>query len=82
MHFNLWFNDKLVQGIERIMASTGKKRNTVVKDAVEQYLKKWNEESWPEEIQNFTGIKDFKDEDRFENFRKGLKEPKENIFGE
>ena len=53
-----------------------------MKDAVEQYLKKWNEEAWPEEIKNFTGIKDFKDEDRFENFRKGLKEPKENIFGE
>jgi predicted DNA-binding protein len=82
MHFNLWFNTKLVQGIEAIMASTGKKRNTVVKEAVEKYLKEWNEASWPESIKEFKGFKDFKEEDRFENFRKDLKEPKENIFEE
>ena len=82
MHFNLWFNETLVEGIERIMASTGKKRNTVVKDAVEKYLKDWNESSWPESIKAFKGFEDFKEEDRFENFRNGLEEPRKNIFEE
>lgn len=80
MHYNLWFNDALVEGIEGIMKKTGKKRNTVVREAVEKYIKDWNNSSWPESIQNFEGIKGFNSEDRFENFRNNLKEPKKNIF--
>lgn len=82
MHYNLWFNQELVKGIEVIMKKTGKKRNTVVKEAVEKYVKDWNQSSWPEVIKNFKGIEDFKEEDRFENFRKELKEPRGVIFGE
>ena len=61
MHYNLWFNQELVKGIEVIMKKTGKKRNTVVREAVEKYVKDWNQSSWPEVIKNFKGIEDFKE---------------------
>ena len=82
MHYSIWFGKKMLEGLESIMVSTGKKRNTLVKEAVEEYIKRWNEKAWPESIMRFKGIKDFKEEDRFENFRKDLKAPKENIFEE
>ena len=82
MHYNLWFNNNLVEGLEQIMEDTGKKRNTVVREAVEKYIEEWKGSSWPEEIKNFKGIEGFSEGDRFENYRMGLTPSRENIFGE
>lgn len=80
MHFNLWFNDTLVAGIQKIMEATGKKRNTVIKEAVEKYINDWDGFSWPEEIKKFKGIEGFSEEDRFENVRNGLKKSEGNLL--
>ena len=82
MHYNLWFNQELVKGIEVIMKKTGKKRNTVVREAVEKYVKDWNQSSWPEVIKNFKGIEGLENWEGFEGFRKELNEPREIEFGE
>ena len=45
---------------------------------MEQRTKK----GWSKKIMEFEGIEGFGEDDRFENFRKDLKAPKEDIFGE
>ena len=82
MHMNIWLNDKLMKGVEIIMKDEGKKRNTVIADAVTHYLNHKKPDQWPDEIKNFTGIKGLEDWEGFEAGRKNLKEPKENIFGD
>ena len=67
--------------MESIMKETGHKRNKIITEAITEYVKKRKFQEWPEVIKNFKGIEDFKEEDRFENFRKDLKEPRGLIFG-
>ena len=80
MHFNIWINDYLIQGLETIMRAEGKKRNTVIAEAVTEYIKQKQLSQWPDEIKNFNGIKGIKNWEGFEADRHGLKEPTEHIF--
>lgn len=82
MHYSLWFGDNLLRDVEIIMKATGKKRNTVIREAVEKYVDEWKGKRWSEKIQNFKGVKGFKEEDRFENTRLELKGLRENVFGD
>lgn len=39
MNFNVHFNDNLVEEIKAMMASTGKKRNAIIQEAVKDFIK-------------------------------------------
>ena len=82
MHMNIWLNNELVKGVEAIMKAEGKKRNTVIADAVNEYVKKKHHNEWPESIMNFKGIKGLEDWKGFEADRENLKENKESMFEE
>ena len=82
MHFNLYVNDDLIDEMKVVMKKTGKKRNTIIVEAIKEYLEKRTKKSWSKKIMEFEGIEGFGEDDRFENFRKDLKAPKEDIFGE
>lgn len=81
MHFNIWINDELMKGVEAIMKVEKKKRNKVINEAVAEYVNKVKRKEWSDKIKNFKGIEGFKEEDRFENCRKELKELREEVFG-
>lgn len=82
MQFNVWVNDNLIKDVEAIMRSEGKKRNTVINEAIAEYVKNKKSKEWSEEIKNFKGIEGLEDWEGFESYRKGLKEPRDVIFGE
>jgi hypothetical protein len=80
MHFNIWVNDDLMKDLTGIMEMEGKKRNTVISEAITQYIEHKRSSHWPDEIKNFSGIKGLKNWEGFEADRLKLKRPKENIF--
>ena len=84
MHMNIWLNDELMKGVEAIMKAEDKKRNTVIADAVKEYVQKKHKNEWPDVIKNFSGISGLKDWGGFEVDRSKLKaaeEVKDTIFG-
>lgn len=85
MHMNIWLNDELMKGVEAIMKAEDKKRNTVIADAVKEYVQKKHKNEWPDAIKNFSGISGLKDWGGFEvdrNKFKEIKEAKDTMFGE
>lgn len=80
MHFNVWINDNLMKSVEMIMKIEGKKRNTVISEAITQYVKQKQPNQWPDEIKNFKGIEGIESWEGFEADRLKLKDPEENIF--
>jgi len=77
---NIWLNNELMKGVEAIMKAESKKRNTVIADAVKEYVKKKHHNEWPESIKDFKGIKGLEDWKGFEADRENLKENKESMF--
>ena len=82
MHFNLYVNDDLIDEMKVVMKKTGKKRNTIIVEAIKEYLEKRTKKGWSKRIMEFDGIEGLEDWEGFEADRKNMKEPRENIFGE
>lgn len=82
MHFNLYVNDDLIDEMKVVMKKTGKKRNTIIVEAIKEYLEKRTKKGWSKRIMEFNGIEGLEDWEGFEADRKNMKEPRENIFGE
>ena len=82
MQFNIWVNNELMKDIEVIMKSEGKKKNAIINEAIAEYIKYKKSKRWSNDIKNFKGIKGFKEENKFENFRDELKEVKWGTFGD
>jgi hypothetical protein len=82
MHFNLYVNDDLIDEMKVVMKKTGKKRNTIIVEAIKEYLEKRAKKGWSKKIMEFNGIEGLEDWEGFEADRKDMKAPRENIFGE
>ena len=52
MHYSLWFGDNLLRDVEVVMNAMGKKRNTVIREAVEKYVDEWRRGGWSEILHN------------------------------
>ena len=81
MNFNLYINDDLVHKMQEIMKNTGKKRNTIIIEAIKEYVAK-RSGNWSKQILEFKGIEGIENWDGFESDRNNMNEPKENIFEE
>jgi predicted transcriptional regulator len=79
MNFNIYLEDDLGNNLIVIAEKLGKTRNSIVREAISDYINKQNSLQWSNIIKNFTGI----DEGiEFESYRDDLLPPDDKeIFG-
>lgn len=74
MNFSVHLNDELVEQLNEIARETGKARNSLIREAVGEWLGRRRPGKWPAEVMNFGGMRRIK---RFEKNRKGLRPPRD-----
>jgi len=77
MSFHVYLEPELELKIEILTKQTGRKRNSLVREALREYLEKHLQKAWP------AAVFDFKPEPRlarFESLRSGLPPDREDIF--
>lgn len=72
MNFNIYLEDKIAEQIQRLVRLTGKKRNAIVREALEAWVKEHSGQYWSESILKFEGIDDAI---AFEKYRDELIQP-------
>lgn len=72
MNFNIYIDDELGQKLENLCQLTGKKRNTLIREALEAWLLQYPMQEWPNSIQKWSGEPQVI---AFESYRNELKEP-------
>jgi hypothetical protein len=70
--FSIYIDDELVDEFSRIAAETGKTRNALTREALQEWLVRRRRSRWPAPVLAFRGIKGIA---RFEDSRKALKPP-------
>lgn len=79
MNFNVYVEDRLAQEIERFAQEQGKKRNAIVREALELWIAQHKTVSWPEVVLNYEGEED-SEGITFEAYRDELLVPVETKF--
>ncbi len=74
MTFSIYIDDELVEQINRIAGETGKPRNALVREALQEWLVRRKRSRWPASVMAFRGIKGIP---RFEEGRRTLREPRD-----
>ena len=77
MSFHVYLEPELESGIEILIKQTGRKRNSLVREALRDYLEKHLNKAWPAAVFNF------KPEPRlvpFESLRGELSADRDDIF--
>ena len=77
MNINIYLEDYLAKQLELHAKKFHKKRNSIVREAIKEWLVKHSERRWPSSIMQFKGIKDFPD---MEEIRHNIIEPNKNLF--
>lgn len=72
MNFNIYIDDEIGQKLENICQLTGKKRNTLIREALEAWLSQHPIPQWTPSIQEWSGDPEGIP---FESHRDELKEP-------
>jgi hypothetical protein len=74
MTFSIYLDDKLTKRLNRIAAESGKARNALIREALEEWLARSHAKKWPETVLVFKGVRGAP---RFEETRKKLKPPRD-----
>jgi hypothetical protein len=77
MGFHIYLEPELQSEIESLCRESGRKRNSVVREALREYVQKRVQQKWPD------AVFDFKPDPklaRFESLRGDLLSDRENIF--
>lgn len=74
MTFSIYLDDKLTKRLNRVAIDSGKARNALIREAVEEWLARSQPERWPEAVLAFKGVRGAP---RFEKARKTLKPPRD-----
>ncbi|MGK7938782.1 MAG: ribbon-helix-helix domain-containing protein [Crocosphaera sp.] len=74
MNFNVYIEDELGEKLQQVCRVTGKKRNAVIREALESWLSQNHLSTWSKLIDNFEGDKKIVP---FESYRSELKTPTE-----
>ena len=56
MNFSLHLNDEIVHRLNAAAQATGKSRNALIREAVEEWLERRARGQWPEEVRGFQGV--------------------------
>lgn len=60
MNFSLHLEQRLVAGLKRQAARSGRTRNALINEAVRQWLERAQRDEWPEELRDFQPFDDLK----------------------
>ncbi len=74
MTFSIYLDDKLTKRLNRVAAESGKARNALIREALEEWLARSRAKKWPEAVLAFKGVRCAP---RFEEARKTLKPPRD-----
>lgn len=77
MNFNVYIEDSLAERLDRLSQQQGKKRNTIIREALEAWIAQFSPTTWPDEILTYTGTQD---PIIFESYRSDLLPPSEIDF--
>ena len=75
MNINIYLEDQLGQDLAKCAQSTGQSRNSIVRDALKQWIQSYHNHQWSDDIMQFNGIRDFL---TFESHRDELISSKED----
>lgn len=78
MNFSIHIDDETARALNRLAKETGKKRNSLIREAIFQYLQTKRGCRWPKEVLELIGSA--KDLPPFEGHRKGLLPPIKDPF--
>lgn len=77
MHFNIYVDDQVGAQLNKLAKKSGKTRNSLIREAIEEWITQQINPKWSDIVLDFNGLKDFP---AFETYRKDLNEPKEDPF--
>ncbi|WP_423063327.1 ribbon-helix-helix domain-containing protein [Candidiatus Paracoxiella cheracis] len=77
MNLNVYIEDDLGKEIKHLAKKLGKSRNSIVREALKEWVVLHGIAEWPESVLKFSGVSDFT---ALEEDRKILKPPEEDPF--
>ncbi len=77
MNFHVYIEQELESKLELLCKKTGSKRNSLVREALREYLKNHLSQQWPESVFDFKPDRHLP---RFESLRGDLPPDRDNIF--
>jgi len=77
MNINVYIEDKLAEQLAKYAEKFHRKKNSIVREAIRDWLTRHTERQWPDTILQFNGIKEFPD---MEELRKSILEPTKKLF--
>ena len=77
MNLNIYIEDHLARQLSAQAEKLHRKKNSIIREALAEWLKKYNSKSWPSSVIEFQGIEDWDD---ISSLRKGLPDRKKNLF--
>ena len=77
MNINVYIEDKLGEQLSNYSKRFHRKKNSIVREAIRDWLTKHAEHKWSNTILQFNGIKEFPD---IKELRKDLLEPTKKLF--
>jgi len=70
MNFNVYFEDELGAKLEAISRKSGQSRNALIREAVREFLHRYEPSEWSESIKKFSGLE--QEGINFESYRDEL----------
>lgn len=58
MNINVYIEDSLAMELKEYIKHTGKQRNTIIREAIKEWLSHHQTTQWPASIKKFNGIPD------------------------
>lgn len=77
MSFHVYVEPELEQKIEAVCKRTGRKRNTIVREALREYIEKLSLQAWPDDVFRFKPDARLS---RFESLRDNMPQQRDDIF--
>ncbi len=77
MNINIYIEDQLARQLSTFSQKLHRKRNSIVREAIREWLEKHTSTKWPKSILEFKGIKDFPD---ISELRKGPAKKRKEII--
>lgn len=77
MNLNIYLEDHVAKQLTIQAEKLHRKRNSIIREALAEWLSKHNSESWPSSIIEFHGIENWDD---IEVLRKGLPDKRKDLF--
>lgn len=75
MNFNIYIEDKLGEHLQKATEVTGKSKNALIREALNEWFMRHPMIKWPDEIMQHEGVEGFTS---FESSRDELQPPKED----